>query len=140
MNAFETAWDLLKSNFYYGTDDPEGSAGRWDSMRLDPHYDSKERDYYTGVNLSHPLYHGMNEEDTIRRIIDSIAHEEGHQAVFSPLKENREMEFEDEGYEPMYYSESNPPNTQQEYGAMLVEGMEHQGIMDELRRRRFFAY
>jgi len=81
----------------------------------------------------------MNEEDTIRRIIDSIAHEEGHQAVFSPLKENREMEFEDEGYEPMYYSESNPPNTQQEYGAMLVEGMEHQGIMDELRRRRFFG-
>jgi len=141
---FDRAWSLLK-DFYYGTENPLREAGEWDATKLNRNPDKW---YYTGVNLNHPIHQfkdwlkgkeaakeKMTENEMIQSILQTIMHEEGHQAVFNPLKENVDLEFGDIGYEPKYYSESTPPNRQQEYGAMLVEGKQHNDIMAELRRR-----
>jgi hypothetical protein len=142
LTAFDTAWELLKSDFYFGSNDPNQEGGFW--SREGPYgYKGAERlknnkeGYITAVNLSHPIY---QTKDPIERIIRTIAHEEGHEAIFDPLQETIELEFEDIGYEPKYFSESIPGNQQQEYGAMLIEGMKHDEIMEELRRRGFFGY
>jgi len=85
--------------------------------------------YVAAVNLAHPIHswddpgnrneelggRRLSEDEMIRRIIESIMHEEGHEAI--------QDEFVHLG---------GPEN---EYGAMLVEGMEHPAIMEELRRR-----
>ena len=149
MTAFDTAWSLLKSDFYFGDNDPrkEGgfhSTGGWTpfsgSQNLQRH-----KGYITGVNLNHPIYHykdwsgdreqTLTEDERINRIIDTIIHEEGHEAIYHPLVETKRLEFEDVGYEPTYYSEAYPSTKPQEYGAMLIEGMNHDEIMAELERR-----
>jgi hypothetical protein len=149
MTAFDTAWAIFKSDFYYNGDDPLKEGGKWVGDGWTPNH-NPEKYYYTGVNLNHPIYQfkdwlkgkegaeeKLSEDDTIKRILETIMHEEGHEAVIEPLTENMDRGFEEEGYEPTYFSESIPPNRQQEYGAMLVEGMSHDDIMAELRRRNF---
>lgn len=143
---FDTAWDLLK-DFYHGTENPLEEGGKWVADGWKRNH-NPDKYYYTGVNLNHPIYQfrdwlkgkddakeKLTENEMIQRIIETIIHEEGHEAIFNPLKENMDLHFEDIGYEPKYYSESTPPTKQQEYGAMLVEGMQHDDIMAELRRR-----
>lgn len=149
MTAFDTAWSLLKSDFYFGDNDPRKEGGFHSTGGWTPYSGSKNlqshKGYITGVNLNHPLYHykdwsgdreqTLTEDERINRIIDTIVHEEGHQAIWKPLVETKDLEFEDVGYDPKYYSESYPDTLPQEYGAMLIEGMNHDEIMAELQRR-----
>ena len=151
MSAFDKAWNLTKSDFYFGSDDPkkEGgfhSTGGWThGMEGADKLDFRGRDYITGVNLNHPIYHykdwlgdreqTLTDDERINRIIDTIVHEEGHEAIYHPLVETNRLEFEDVGYEPTYFSEAYPSTLPQEYGAMLIEGMNHDEIMAELYRR-----
>ena len=153
MTAFDTAWVLLKSDFYFGDNDPRKEGGFHSTGGWTPYPGSKNlqshKGYITGVNLNHPIYHykdwlgdreqNLTDDERINRIIDTIVHEEGHQAIWKPLVETKDLEFEDVGYEPKYYSESYPDDIPQEYGAMLIEGMRHPEIMDELRRRGYIT-
>jgi hypothetical protein len=155
LTAFDTTWDLLKSDFYFGSDNPydEGgfhSTGGWTTgMKGADKLKFRGKEYLTGVNLNHPIYNykdwlgnreqNLTDDERIKQIIDTIVHEEGHQAIWNPLVETNNLEFEDAGYEPKYFSESYPNSIPQEYGAMLIEGMRHPEIMDELRRRKFIT-
>jgi len=155
MTAFDTTWALLKSDFYFGSNDPgdEGgfhSTGGWTSgMEGADKLQFRGKNYLTGVNLNHPIYHykdwlgdreqNLTDDERIKQIIDTIVHEEGHEAIYSPLVETKDLEFEDAGYEPKYFSESFPGPIPQEYGAMLIEGMRRPEIMNELRRRNFIS-
>jgi len=151
LSAFDEAWNLTKSDFYFGSDDPKKEAGfhstgGWThGMEGADKLDFRGRDYITGVNLNHPIYRykdwlsdskqTLTDDERIKRIIDTIIHEEGHEAIYQPLVETKNLEFEDEGYEPYYYSESYPSTLPQEYGAMLIEGMSKDEIEAELKRR-----
>ena len=151
MSAFDEAWNLTKSDFYFGSDDPKKEAGfhstgGWThGMEGADKLDFRGRDYITGVNLNHPIYRykdwlsdskqTLTDDERIKRIIDTIIHEEGHEAIYQPLVETKNLEFEDEGYEPYYYSDSYPSTLPQEYGAMLIEGMSKDEIEAELKRR-----
>lgn len=147
IDAINRLWDqgeveyLEKSDFYFGRNDADKEGGFWSRVGTQGYKGAEhlkdDKGYVTGVNLSHPIY---QTEDPIERIIRTIAHEEGHEAIYNPLRETRELEFEDIGYEPTYWSELNPGDQQQEYGAMLMEGMKHDEIIEELRRRGFFDY
>jgi hypothetical protein len=149
MTAFDTTWALLKSDFYFGSDNPdkEGgfhSTGGWKTLPGSENVRSSRDGYATGVNLNHPYYHHkdwsgerqepLNEDEQIKNIINTIVHEEGHEAIYNPLVETNDLEFEDAGYEPQFFSESYP-----EHGAMLIEGMRHKEINAELKRRGYIS-
>lgn len=162
MTAFDAGWAVLKADFYFGVDEKTGDAtdreGGFHSRRHNwvpmkwpithirwrersrkpeerergpfPHFYADEDKYIATVNLAHPMYswsdpynengerrRRLSEDEMIQRIIETIRHEEGHEAI------------QDE-FPPHLLGES-----ENEYGAMLVEGMEHPAIMEELRRR-----
>jgi hypothetical protein len=163
VTAFDAAWSILKADFYFGGDLKNGDErsreaafhsrdrnwvpGKWPYTEIRwrdrsrkpeerergpfPHYYATDDKYVTAVNLAHPLYswddagnrneelggRRLSEDEMIQRIIESIMHEEGHEAI------------QDE-FSPRLLGDS-----ENEYGAMLVEGMEHPAIMEELRRR-----
>jgi len=159
-DSFEDAWSLAK-DFYLGSDD-YGQEGGFHS-RWGPTFEGSEnvrvkqgndRFYYTGVNLNHPsmrykdwLNHAqgldvkdkMSEAETIQQIIDILIHEEGHEAVYDPLREDKVNEYKRLGIEPYYFSAYEPDNQVQERGAMIIEGLNPEERESEMRRRGFFG-
>ena len=159
MTAFDRAWSLTK-DFYFGSGDYGQEGGfhsRWrPTLEGSKNVRAKKGNggfYYTGVNLNHPslrykdwLNHAqgldvkdkMSEAETIQRIIDILTHEEGHEAVYDPLEEDKVNEYERLGIEPYYFSEYEPSTLVQERGAMIIEGLNPEERELELRRRGFF--
>ena len=168
MTAFDQAWGIAK-DFYLGADHPHAEGGfmqrhepeDWqvegsDNVRSK---EGKEGPYWTGVNLAHPIFQyedwqppedifadfhypeqRLDEDEMIRRIINTLVHEEGHEAILDPLNaEAHEDFFNSEDMNALYSRDFAPSNQVQEHGAMLIEGLSNPEIRAEMQRRGFFG-
>lgn len=159
VSAFGRAWGLLKA-FYVDKDDPLAGWYRpyptfsdhaWPVKRRTPLRESPDgRGYRVGLNLADPYYRyleyepniglrartPMNEDEKIKRIIDTIVHEEGHHAILGPLDIEAYEDFIADDFDRPH-SSFLPTRQTQEYGAMTVEGIPLNQQKDELRRRGY---
>ena len=116
--------------------------------------------YYTSYNLASPYFRNkdwghnsktdkfgitefdegsqeMTEDERIRRIIDTIVHEEGHAAIDPPLRAEAHEDWMNDSYEQAKLSDFQPSTNTHEAGAMLVEGIPFDQQADVLRRRGY---
>tara|TARA_R110002051_G_C8545715_1_gene471877 strand:+ start:98 stop:607 length:510 start_codon:yes stop_codon:yes gene_type:complete len=169
MTAFDQAWDIAK-DFYLGQNHPHEEGGfhqRWPPETFagpvgSHNVRSKEGEggpYWSGANIAHPIYQyedwlppegeepdwhiprqRLDEDEMVRRIIQTLVHEEGHEAILNPLEaEAHEDFFNSEDMNALYSRDFAPNNQVQEHGAMLIEGLSNPEIRAEMQRRRFFG-
>ena len=81
------------------------------------------------------VVHEMTEEERIKRIIDTIVHEEGHEAIKEPLYAEAHMDYVQSESPYAYFSHFLPDPRIEEHGAMLVEGIP-MSELDETKMRR----
>lgn len=162
--AIDKAWELLK-DFYYGSTNPNKSAGF--STRHDPkgikrlHEGGKgverNKGYVAAANISHPIFQykdwhedepseKLSEEESIKEIISTLVHEEGHEAIRDPLEAEAHEDFYNSDDIYATYPLFAPSKGTHEYGALMIEalhgldnGQIHTDIMAELQRRGFFG-
>lgn len=166
MSAFGQAWGIAK-DFYFGQKHPHEEGGYHQrvppSVIAGPEgahnvrsKEGKAGPYWAAANLSHPIFQyedwlppegidadlhiprqRLDEDEMIRRIINTLVHEEGHEAILSPLEAEAYEDWNntDDGY----FSNFQPSNQVQEHGAMLIEGLSNPEIRAEMQRRGFFS-
>tara|TARA_R110002153_G_scaffold55813_6_gene154731 strand:- start:6400 stop:6927 length:528 start_codon:yes stop_codon:yes gene_type:complete len=116
--------------------------------------------YYTAYNLASPFFRNkdwgfnskrdvfginefdegsqeMTEDERIRRIIDTIVHEQGHAAIAPPLNSEAHENWMNDPYEQAKLSDFQPSTNTHEAGAMLIEGIPFDQQADVLRRRGY---
>ena len=171
MTAFEEAWAIAK-DFYFGTDHASTPGGfqtrngllaslMSPSNKVRPKSSvSGDGKYWAATNLSHPAYQyedwledeptqQLSEDESIRRIISTLVHEEGHEAITDPLEtEAHEDFFNSKEGDPYgrypsrglsYSRDFHPSKNVRERGAMLIEGLTPEQIHEEMSRRGFFG-
>ena len=106
-------------------------------------------EYYTYYNLANPFFRikdwdardggsvEMTEDEMIRRIIDTVVHEEGHAAIDPPLRHEAWEDWQNSEDEGARHSWFQPSKHTHEAGAMLIEGIPFDQQADVLRRRGY---
>ena len=154
--AFDRAWFKVSKAFYLA---PNSDLAGYHQVM--PYYNLPSRDkknvpekkskysgkYRVGANLAHPYFkyldldrgestgREMTEEERIKRIIDTIVHEEGHEAIKEPLYAEAHMNYMQSESPYAYFSHFLPDPRIEEHGAMLVEGIPMSELSETMRRR-----
>lgn len=160
MTAFDRAWGLTKAFYLAPSSDLAGYHAEYPYSEL-PYRDRKNvpmknakggANYRVGINLAHPLFRyldldrgkstgrEMTEDERIQRIIDTIVHEEGHQAIKEPLYAEAYMDYMRDESPYAYFSHFLPDPSIEEHGAMLVEGIPMSELSETMRRRGKYEY
>lgn len=167
MTAFDTAWSLIKAFYLDPNDEMAGwrAAAPYSGLGLrrkkrTPEKETSEGKYRIGLNLAHPYYKykdfsinpwtrdeerniveantmSMNEDELIQRIIDTIVHEEGHQAIEAPLSAEAHRQYMEDESPYAYFSHFLPSTQTKERGAMLIEGIPLSEQRDVMERRGY---
>ena len=163
MSPFDRAWELAKA-FYVDKDDPNAAwyspHPHWDMGETRLAQSMKEKTplkgdpgalYRVGLNLANPYFRfsdwdadpekgnsvEMDEDERIKRIIDTIVHEEGHHAIMEPLEREAWEDFRSAKDENVFAHHFLPSRQTKEHGAMIVEGIPLNRHMETLRRRGY---